>query len=351
MKISVIIPSVGVERLHSILISLDSLNNQKMLPYEVHLIVQHINQNFKDSINSVRDRLHFSLKIHESNGGTCKSRNIGIEEANGELLLFLDDDVILEEKYILNMHNKFVNDNDSFIITGYVFDVLDIITPHIRNIDDLNYLVENKGSELVSKLFDVVKNEYAISIDDLNYNKCNLHKKVWNFFKTLFLMESTKKGIILASGFRSEMPSIKNINGLKEVQWFPGNNFMIKKDLALKFKFDENMEEQFDYALSEDLELSTRISKNHKIYITSDCKIIHLRAPSSKRTQGSNRIYSTIVNHYYIASKMGRFNQLCCLWSIFGILLSRTVNVRSSKGLNEFIGALAAINYILTKIK
>jgi glucosyl-dolichyl phosphate glucuronosyltransferase len=349
MKVSIIIPTVGSARVNAMLQCLKSINNQTKLPIEVLIICTKNDPNYAQKLSKIVNISKFPIRIFEVLGGTCKSRNFGIDQSIGELLLFLDDDVILEENYLSNISNIFIGNISDFVVTGYIFDVQDLATSRTQNLDDISYLIEFKDSKFISSLFLIVKERYGTDLENINSESS---RKKWNFLKTIFLMESYKKGIILPSGFRSEMPSIKNLSGLCEVQWFPGGNFAIKREIALKYKFDEKMEELYNYAVSEDIELSLRISKNYKIYICPECKMIHLRDYSPYRIQGHERLYSMIVNHYYIASKMGYVNKLLYFWSIVGILLSRSaVFVDSPKqGLKEIQSILNGLRWVFFHI-
>jgi len=58
------------------------------------------------------------ILINEENLGAPKSRNKGIENARGDLLLFLDDDVV-PEKELVDYHIKELEKSNSFGVVGY----------------------------------------------------------------------------------------------------------------------------------------------------------------------------------------------------------------------------------------
>lgn len=60
-------------------------------------------------------RFHY---LYKDNGGLSSARNAGIKTANGEWLLFLDCDDIIENKK-LEAHSRFFNQNIDIIISGY----------------------------------------------------------------------------------------------------------------------------------------------------------------------------------------------------------------------------------------
>jgi len=56
----------------------------------------------KDFLDSIETSLNI-VNICE-NGGTAKARNIGVERSKGDIIVFLDDDVLLKRKYFENLH-------------------------------------------------------------------------------------------------------------------------------------------------------------------------------------------------------------------------------------------------------
>jgi glycosyltransferase involved in cell wall biosynthesis len=96
MKISLIIPTYNGA--HKILRVLKSIERQTCLPDEILVVIDGSADNTEELLLthtfSFADRLKV---VSRENGGRSKVRNTGAREAQGELLLFIDDDMELRE--------------------------------------------------------------------------------------------------------------------------------------------------------------------------------------------------------------------------------------------------------------
>lgn len=72
--------------------------------------------------NSLKIAHNFPLKIitNKQNLGPVKSRNIGVKEATGKYILFLDGDVAISKNYIQELVNFLENYQDAGIVTGKI---------------------------------------------------------------------------------------------------------------------------------------------------------------------------------------------------------------------------------------
>ena len=98
MKISFIVATLG-ERDISPLLS--SLENQIFKDFEVIIIDQSKDQKMHDFISLYKNTININY-IHSSILGISLNRNLGIQQARGEILAFPDDDC----EYPVNMINK-----------------------------------------------------------------------------------------------------------------------------------------------------------------------------------------------------------------------------------------------------
>lgn len=95
-----------------VLVSTQNLKNNdevENLLKKMHISTNYliINQNMDNAINMKNENV-----ITRNEKGLTKSRNLAIKEANGDVILFADDDVIYNEDYkqiILNAYNKYKN--------------------------------------------------------------------------------------------------------------------------------------------------------------------------------------------------------------------------------------------------
>lgn len=57
--------------------------------------------------------------IHKENGGASSARNVGLEEAKGEFVMFIDGDDFVDEHYIEKMYNNSQKNNSDLVFCGY----------------------------------------------------------------------------------------------------------------------------------------------------------------------------------------------------------------------------------------
>jgi len=310
MKISVVIPTrdrpVDLKR------CLSSLEKQIIKPEEI-IIVGEINDtetprvldNFKNSLN---------LRYFGYVGGTCKKRNFGVDVATGEIIVFLDDDTILPEDYFLQV-KKIFQDDKIEIVTGYVFDRIDLIESRWLKQKDLRYVVEKAPNDA---FFRMILSEISLNgLSNLTLFQRAV-RRIIRFGKILFLWEGISKGKILPSGYRSEMPEFPMIDRLIPVEWLFGGNFAARKEIVTKYRFNERLEYN-TYALNEDLEFSARIGKVCRIYLSPHMKLFHYRSPRGQRIDTGTRVLNLVIASYFISEIRG--NKPAFLWATFGLLL------------------------------
>jgi|ERR1043166_253098 glycosyltransferase involved in cell wall biosynthesis len=114
---------------------LANLNEQMLLPSELLLVdgspradreTEHV---FKERTSSLRFPCHYIARA----GGTAIQRNIGIDQARGDFLALIDDDIRLEPEFFALMVESFVEDKQKQVggITGYITNqYLDVETSH-----------------------------------------------------------------------------------------------------------------------------------------------------------------------------------------------------------------------------
>jgi glycosyltransferase involved in cell wall biosynthesis len=89
VKLSVVIPTYN--RRESLAVTLDGLSKQAYTPFEVIVVDDGSTDGTADWLASFATPFPLHA-ISQTNGGPSKARNRGVEEATGELIIFLDDD-------------------------------------------------------------------------------------------------------------------------------------------------------------------------------------------------------------------------------------------------------------------
>lgn len=109
IKISVIIPSI--DRKTFVLDLIEDLNKQKIKPYEIIVIDQSRDPYLLDS----------SLYYHIEAKGPCDARNFGFEKSSGDIAVFLDDDIRIEDDFLNELCGPII-DKKYRAVTGAMCD-------------------------------------------------------------------------------------------------------------------------------------------------------------------------------------------------------------------------------------
>lgn len=105
MKLSIIIPTIGRKTLQNVLSAIFSCNNFEKIDPEIIVVRDAAEGPFLSELEKKFPHVHwYNTKEKSYSGG---ARNIGIEKASGEIIVFLGDDTIPTPdwlKYVSNFH-------------------------------------------------------------------------------------------------------------------------------------------------------------------------------------------------------------------------------------------------------
>ena len=116
-KVSVIVPVYNQEKYLGI--SIPSILNQKYANLEIILIDDGSTDNSyttRDLVSQTDNRIVF---IRKENGGLVDATLVGIREATGDYIVFLDPDDRLGRDFISNFMNIMEEDNYDFVSAGF----------------------------------------------------------------------------------------------------------------------------------------------------------------------------------------------------------------------------------------
>jgi len=307
MQVSVII--VTYNRIKDLSECLNSILVQASLPKEV-IIVD--NSDSKESEKLIgkrksefkKNNIYLRYIKNEKENALTVARNIGIKNVTGEIILFLDDDVILEKNYIKEILKVYEEYPESLGVRGY-------ITPE----------GVSKVRNLVYKLF---------FLYHLEKNKC----------RVLFSISATYP-----------YPLDKII----PCQWLSGANHSYKRRVLEEFTYDEKLKK---YSEGEDLEFSYRVFKKYpnSLYITPSAKLIHKTSPSG-RILGKELICMREIYGLYLFYKVfgsSLKNRLIYIWSRIGKLIlniGRSVFKLSVVGFRENVYVIGAYMYCMIHLR
>ena len=117
-KVSIIIPVYNVEKY--VKEAVESAMNQTYKNIEIILV----DDGSTDNSGKICDEIEKEDKrikvIHTKNGGLSAARNVGLETATGDYIMFLDSDDFLELDAVEHMYNAIEEKNADYIIGNYI---------------------------------------------------------------------------------------------------------------------------------------------------------------------------------------------------------------------------------------
>jgi len=273
MSLSIIIPTY--HRANDLEECLNSIILQKKLPNEVVIV----DDSTDDSIEKVVKRKFDKFtnkgimlkykKIKEKS--SARARNIGINNATGDIILFLDTDVILCRNYIyeiLKVYNKYP---DALGVQGYI--------------------INNKPIKILNIL-----------------RKITFH----------YHFEKNKCRVLASTAVVYPFPLTKIIR----CQWLSGSNQSFKRTILTEFKYDEKLER---YSYKEDVDISYRIYKKYpkSLYITPHAKLIHKISKEGRMSSETLQYMKKIYTLYFFYKNLDNsiVNKLIIFWSLMSELI------------------------------
>ena len=307
MRISIIITTY--KRRKDLQECLKSILLQNHLPREI-LIVD--NGNDKETEKLVKENLgeferkNVFLKYlrNERENSLTIARNIGAKSAIGDIILFLDDDVVLDKDYVkelLKVYEKYPN---AVGVQGYI------------------------AQEGISKIRNLIN-------------------------KALFLYHLEKDRCRVFSSVTTTYPY--QLNKIRSCEWLSGANHSYKRQILKEFTYDEKLKK---YSEGEDLEFSYRVFKKYpgSLYITPYAKLIHKTSTEgrllSKELINMREIYGLYL--FYKVIDQNLKNKLIYLWSRIGKLIfniGRSFFKLSPVGLIENIYIIGAYIHCIRHLK
>ena len=250
----------------------ESLFIQSCLPDEIIVVDCSNNLDTFSIFKFFEKKREVSMKYTHTKPGLTKQRNIGIGMSHGDILAFLDDDVVLEREYFCEILKCFK------------------MMPEIAGV----------GGKLI------------------NTGQGNLLRK---YFKKFFLLTSNDgdRGFVKRSGF-ANFPSGPNMRNIKSTEILSGCNCCFRKSVFDMYSFDE----YFDgFGLMEDVDFSYRVSRSNRLVFTPGARLVHKRSEVD-RINFTKSFNMNVFNHFYVFRKNGprkRLDWLFFWWSHIGVAL------------------------------
>lgn len=302
MLISVIIPTYKREK--DLSECLDSILSQSFLPTEVFVIDNARESITKESIFAKKELFYTKgIKIEyidNKENSLTVARNLGVKLCSGEVISFLDDDVVLDVNYYKEIH-KFFKEN---------YNALGVCAQTIGNLYETNKL-KFIIAQTLGKVFFIGFNEK---------NKCRV-------LPSLGVTASMSPNIV-------------------SCEWISGASSYRRKVFS-EFSFDEKLKK---YSWDEDLDFSYRVNKKYPATLFLNPKIKYLHKLSeSGRSKGKELAYMEEIYTLYLFFKLipqNLTNGMIYAWSRIGTLVYKFLKFRFLDIYLSFCGMVISIIHI-----
>lgn len=252
---------------------LDSLSRQTRMPEEV-VVVDASATTVESVVDEFRAKVGDAtvVKLLRTEPGLTRQRNLGVAATAGSVVLFLDDDTVLDPDYVKELGSVFEEDRQ-----GSIGGVGGTIVP------------------------DTTPRESA------------LRRAV----RRMFLLPGYGGGRIKRSGY-AEFALSPRVR--MEVEFLSGCNMSFRREVLETLRFDERLS---GYALGEDVEFSYRVSRSWRLVLTPDARLEHREAEGG-RPLGGARAEMAVRNHFaFFREQVARTpaDWLFYIWAELGNLL------------------------------
>lgn len=302
VKLSVIICTIN--RSEDLQETLESIDSQPRLPDELVIV----DQSTDDSTErlSKRKRPYPVRYIRQEEKSLTAARNRGVDNAKGDVLVFLDDDVTLERDYLAECASAF-SDPQAAAVTGYVTNYFDPLGP--------------KWIFIVNKYYN-----WLFANDFLNPYACGARGVFGNTYPVLEPKESI------------------------ECSTLSGCNFAVRRDVfeTNDMCFDEQL---VRYSFKEDADFGYRLYKSGaKILLDPRMRLVHRISPAGRITP-ITQLKMRYAYFFYLFFKNVSESMLYFYWSLTGDILKRTALSILTLNFKELHHTYTALGFALSRLE
>jgi len=227
----------------------------------------------------------------KSKPGLTYQRNQGIQTAEADILVFTDDDTVLESDFIEKLREPYLN-------------------PEVMGV----------GGNITTE---------------------RIHSHVQMFMRKFFLMShGNGDGTLRRSGLPA-LQWISNRDHIAPTQILPGV-CSYRKIVFDQFRFDEHLS---GYGYMEDIDFSYRVSRRHLLIYTPFAKLAHYHSPAGRERQRA--IFAMMIyNQWYLTKKnvgITAINLPFILWSYVGASIFATVQCLKFRSFGPLKGTMIGL--------
>ncbi|WP_221801437.1 glycosyltransferase family 2 protein [Oceanobacter mangrovi] len=261
MEISAIIPTY--HRPVDLNKCLESILRQTLLPDEVILIDDGDLGGFP-----MRERLEARgiecVYFQKSIPGVTESRNKAAEIARGELLVFLEDDVVLFDNYIeelIRVYREYDQDGQLGGVGG---------------------IIDNESLSVFERVFERIP-------------------------FILFGISGWREGRVLRSGFATDYGRTGfPISKVEPVDFLLGGVSSFKREVFEHYQFSNRYRSASGYGQGEDKEFSYRVSKRYRLLVNPAARLCHYPAPKKNFNRFIKGRAFVLSRYYFFVESVKR---------------------------------------------
>lgn len=294
MKVSVVICTKN--RVQELRQCLKSLIAQSFPPDEVIIVDA---SDTEDAYLKIKEEFPRFKYLHTKPALTYQ-RNVGVGNSSGDLVFFLDDDIMLDKDFVKEIVKIFEKDSEKNI-GGVMGNIINI----------------QKPKTMLGKL------------------RANLYLLV----RRIFLLPSVGNGRFQSSGCPT---FIQDAEEIKNVEVLSGGLTAYRKEVFKDLKFDEDFLDAHLYTDDEDF--SCRVSRKYQNVHTPYAKLVHNPSPIG-RVSSYIRAKMTVEARYYLLKKnfpRTSKHTLAFWWSVVGYFI-QAIAAMDKESIKGLIRGLAVI--------
>ena len=264
---------------------LESLQRQTRRPEEI-VIVDASATPARDAADRLAGNMRgCRVALISSAPGLPRQRNLGTRATTGSVVVYLDDDVVLDAGYLAAVARTFDDDRSGQI-----------------------------GGVGGAQVPDPTPREGL-----LRRVACRL-----------FLLDTYGRGVVKRSGRPDYVFSPRS---RMEVEFLSGCNMAYRRDVLAALSFDERLS---GYALGEDLQFSYRVSRRWKLVLTPDARLDHRHAGEGRPLRDDYQAMAVFNRYLFFREHVARgpLDWIAYVWSSAGamLLILRDPGARGVRG-------------------
>ena len=238
---------------------LHSINVQSVLPCQVVVVNSSGSSETKNLVDSLSTVLEYPCVYrHTLIPSAAQQRNLGADLCTAEVILFLDDDVILE--------------------TAFILEILSIF---------------DSGGATVAGVSGTISNQVYSDPKGLNRLLLGL---------CLGRLRGSYAGKVIGPSVNF-LPADRP-DTVQPVEWLPTTCTAFRRDIFMAYRFENTFE---GYSFAEDVHLSTRIAQNYQLMNTTRARVFHSDLGKDTHRDWTALGESQVKNrHLVMTSVLGR---------------------------------------------